>query len=80
MVLEEMNIRIKSLSDDIKNSNHLDSVKEFTEVIVKFSQLVSSVTSSLEIALDTVLKQNMTMACNMLLTYLACNMLLTLGL
>ena len=35
--------------------------------MIKYSQLQASVTSSLEIALDTVLKQNMTLACNMLL-------------
>ena len=35
--------------------------------MIKYSQLQASVTSSLEIALDMVLKQNMTLACNMLL-------------
>ena len=42
-------------------------VKESADLIVNYSQLQASVTSSLEIAVDTVLKQNMTLACNMLL-------------
>ena len=59
--------RIQVLSDDIKNANDLDSVREPAEVIVKLSQLQSSITSSLKIVVDTVLKQNKIMACNMLL-------------
>ena len=66
MAVEELHIRIHSLSDDINYSNDLDPVKVSAELIVKFSQLHSSIISSLELALDTLLKQNMTMACNML--------------
>ena len=42
-------------------------MRESADLIGKYSQLQASVTSSLEIALDTVLKQNMTLACNILL-------------
>ena len=62
MALEELNSRIQSLANEIRHSEDLDSVKESTDLIVKFSQLQTSITSSLEIALDTVLKQNMTLA------------------
>ena len=48
-------------------SGDLDTVGESADLIGKYAQLQASVTSSLEIALDTVLKQNMTLACNMLL-------------
>ena len=43
------------------------TLRESADLIGKYSQLQASVTSSLEIAVDTVLKQNMTLACNMLL-------------
>ena len=42
-------------------------MRESAGLFGEYSQLQASVTSSLEIALDTVLKQNMTLACNMLL-------------
>ena len=43
------------------------TLRESTDLIGKYAQLQASVTSPLEIALDTVLKQNVTLACNMLL-------------
>ena len=67
MAIEELNSRIQELATEIRSSGHLDTVKESADLVVKYSQLQASVTSSLEIALDTVLKQNMTLACNMLL-------------
>ena len=59
--------RIQELASEIRSSGDLDTVRESANLIGKYSQLQASVTSSLEIALDTVLKQNMTLACNMLL-------------
>ena len=67
MAIEELNNRIQELATEIRSSGDLDTVKESADLIVKYSQLQASVTSSLEIALDTVLKQNVTLACNMLL-------------
>ena len=67
MAIEELNNRIQELASEIRSSGDLDTVKESADLIVKYSQLQALVTSSLEIALDTVLKQNMTLACNMLL-------------
>ena len=67
MTIEELNNRMQELANEIRSSGDLDTVKESADLIVKYSQLQASVTSSLEIALDTVLKQNMTLACNMLL-------------
>ena len=67
MAIGELNNRIQELASEIRSSGHMDTVKESADLIVKYSQLQASVTSSLEIALDTVLKQNMTLACNMLL-------------
>ena len=64
MAIEELNNRIQELASEIRNSGHLDTVSESTDLIVKYSQLQGSVTSSPEIALNTVLKQNMTLACN----------------
>ena len=64
---EELNNRIQELATEIRSSEDLDTVKESADLMIKYSQLQASVTSSLEIALDTVLKQNMTLACNMLL-------------
>ena len=66
MAIEELNNRIQELASEIRSSGDLDIVKESADLIGKYSQLQASVTS-LEIALDTVLKQNMTLACNMLL-------------
>ena len=66
MAIEELNNRIQELATEIRSSGDLDTVKESADLIVKYSQLQASVTS-LEIALDTVLKQNMTLAFNMLL-------------
>ena len=67
MAIEELNNSIQELAIEIRSSEDLDTVKESADLMIKYSQLHSSVTSSLEIALDTVLKQNMTLACNMLL-------------
>ena len=67
MAIEELNNRIQELATEMSTSRDLDTVKESADLIVKYSQLQASVTSSLEIALDTVLKQNMTLACNMFL-------------
>ena len=67
MAIEELNNRIQELATEIRGSEDLDTVKESADLMIKYSQLQASVTSSLEIALDTVLKQNMTLACNMLL-------------
>ena len=67
MAIEEMNNRIQELATEMRPSRDLETVKESADLMVKYSQLQTSVTSSLEIALDTVLKQNMTLACNMLL-------------
>ena len=67
MAIEELNNRIQELATEIRGSEDLDTVKESADLMIKYSQLEASVTSSLEIALDTVLKQNMTLACNMLL-------------
>ena len=66
MAIEELNNRIQELATEMRTSRDLDTVKESADLIVKYSQLQASVTSSLEIALDTLLKQNMTLACNML--------------
>ena len=65
--IEELNNRIQELASEIRNSGDLDTVKESAYLIVKYLLLQASVTSSLEIALDTVLKQNMALACNILL-------------
>ena len=65
--IEELNSRIQELASEIRNSGDLDIVRESADLIGKYSQLQASVTSSLEIALDTLLKQSMTLACNMLL-------------
>ena len=62
MAIEELNNRIQELATEIRSSEDLDTVKESADLIIKYSQLQASVTSSLEIALDTVLKQNMTLA------------------
>ena len=67
MAIEELNNRMQELANEIRSSGDLDTVKESADLIVKYLQLQASVTSSLEIALDTVLKQNMTLTCNMLL-------------
>ena len=67
IVIEELNNRIQELASEIRSSGYLDTVRESTDLIGKYLQLQASVTSSLEIALDTVLKQNMTLPCNMLL-------------
>ena len=67
MAIEELNNRIQELATEIRSSEDLDTVKESADLMIKYLQLQASVTSSLEIALDTVLKQNMTLACNMLL-------------
>ena len=67
MAIEELNSRIQELSSEIRNSGGLDTVREAADLIGKYAQLQASVTSSLEITLDTVLKENMTLACNMLL-------------
>ena len=67
MATEELSNRIHELASEIRNSADLDSVRESADLIMKFLHLQASVTSSLEIALDTVLKQNITLACNMLL-------------
>ena len=67
MAIEELNNRIQELASEIRSSGDLDTVKESADLIGKYSQLQALVTSSLEIALDTVLKQDMTLACNMLL-------------
>ena len=67
MANEELNNRIQELATEIKGSEDLDTIRESADLMIKYSQLQASVTSSLEIALDTVLKQNMTLACNMLL-------------
>ena len=56
MAIEELNNRIQELASEIR----MDTVRESADLIVKYSQLQASVTSSPEIALDTVLKQNMT--------------------
>ena len=61
MAIEELNNRIQELASEIRSSGDLDTVKESADLIGKYSQLQASVTS-LEIALDTVLKQNMTLA------------------
>ena len=66
MAIEELNNRIQELATEIRSSEDLDTVQESADLMIKYSQLYASVTS-LEIALDTVLKQNMTLACNMLL-------------
>ena len=66
MAIEELNNRIQELVTEMRSSRDLGTVKESADLMVKYSQLQASVTSS-EIALDTVLKQNMTLACNMLL-------------
>ena len=63
MAIEELNNRMQELANE--SPGDLDTVKESAELIVKYLQLQASVTSSLEIALKTVLKQNMTLACNM---------------
>ena len=67
MAIEELNSRIQELANKIRSSADLDTVKESADLIGKYFQLQASVTSSLEIALDTVLKQNMSLVCNMLL-------------
>ena len=67
MAIEELNNRIQELATEIRGSEDLDTVKESADLMIKYSQLQASVTSSFEIALDTVLKQNMTLACNTLL-------------
>ena len=67
MAIEELNNRIQELATEIRSSEDLDTVKESADLMIKYSQLQASVTSSLEMALHTVLKQNMTLACNMLL-------------
>ena len=56
MAIEELNNRIQELASEIRSSGDLDTVKESADLIVKYSQLQASVTSSLEIALDNVLK------------------------
>ena len=65
MATEELNNRMQELATGIRSSEDLDTVKESADLMIKYSQLQASVTSSFEIALDTVLKQNMTLACNM---------------
>ena len=65
--LEELNGRINTLSEEIRTFDDVSDIREIAILISKYSQMQSSITSSLEIALDTVLKQNMTMACNLLL-------------
>ena len=67
MAIEELNNIIQELACEIRSSGDLDTVRESADLIGEYSQLQASVTSSLEIVLDTVLKQNMTLACNMLL-------------
>ena len=67
MAIEELNNRIQELATEIRSSEDLDTVKESADLMIKYSQLQASVTSSLEIALDTVLKENMTLACSVLL-------------
>ena len=67
MAIEELNSRIQELASEIRNSRGLDTVREAADLIGKYAQLQASVTSSLEITLDTVLKQNMNLACHMLL-------------
>ena len=64
MVLEELNIRIQNRANEIRNTEDVESVKESAELIVKFSQLQNSITSLLDIALDTVLEQKLTLTCN----------------
>ena len=56
MAIEELNSRIQELASEIRNSGDLDTVRESADLIGKYAQLQASVTSSLEIALDTVLK------------------------
>ena len=67
MTIDELNNRIQELASEIRSSGDLDTDRESADLIGKYSQLQASVTSSLEIALDTVLKQNMTLTCNMFL-------------
>ena len=54
MAIEELNNRIQELASEIRSSGDLDTVKQFADLIGKYSQLQASVTSSLEIALDTI--------------------------
>ena len=65
MGIEELNNRIQELASEIRSSGDLDTVRELADLIGKYSQVQASVTSSLQIALDTVLKQTMALACNM---------------
>ena len=67
MAIEELNNNIQELASEIRSLGDLETEKESADLIGKHSQLQASVTSSLQIALDTVLKQNMALACNMLL-------------
>ena len=47
MALKELNSRFQELASEIKNSGDLDTVRESAELIVIYSQLQASVTSSL---------------------------------
>ena len=67
MTIEELNNRIQEVASEIRNTGDLDTVKESVDLIGNDAQLQASVTSPLEIALDTVVKQIKTLACNMLL-------------
>ena len=52
--IEELNNRIQELGNEIRNSGDLDTVRGSADLIMKYAQLQASVTSSLEIVLDTV--------------------------
>ena len=67
LALEELSNRVQTLSEEIQESDDLAAIKDSASLISRFCQLQSSITSSMDIALDTVLKQNMTLACNLLL-------------
>ena len=56
MAIEELNIRIQELANKIRSSGDLKTMQLSADLIDKCSQLQTSVTSSLEMALYTDLK------------------------
>ena len=65
--LEEINLRILDYVDKITEKSQDPAISSAIDTIVKHAQLQQSITSSMEKALDVVLNQDMTAACNLLL-------------
>ena len=66
--LEEINFRILDYAEEIKDKSGDPEISSAVDFIIKHCQLQQSITASIEKALDTVLNQTMTSACNLLLT------------